>query len=103
MILPLQPPKAHRGSSRLDSKRKINVPIPSLVKRHFMEERHRKPIFSGKVNRGAGAWRHQGVTRGDSAAMLPKVCCPTSGRAEESKKQPRGEKTETGTKSRRIH
>lgn len=60
MILPLQPPKAHRGSDRLDSEGKC-VPVPSLVKRHFMEERHRKPILSGKVNRGAGDWRRRGA------------------------------------------
>lgn len=50
-----------------------------------------------------GAMREQGVTRGDSTEMLPIVCCPTSGRAEESKKQLRGVKMETGAKSRRIH
>lgn len=50
-----------------------------------------------------GAIREQGVTRGDSTEVLPIVCCPTSGRAEESKKQLRGVKMETGAKSRRIH
>lgn len=37
-----------------------------------------------------------GVTRGDSTGMLPRARCPTSGRAEESKKQLRGKRGDNG-------
>lgn len=58
-----------------------------------MKERHRKPVLSGKVNRGTGVWRHWGwgVTQGDSPEMLPKAPCPTSSRTEKHLRDQRGD------------